>query len=112
MAVRHHQAVTLAVRCNPERHVARFKEGRVVRIEHGDGRVDRGGSVEEGQQINAVASALPRRYRLAEQPHAHDVAKEPYPPVDSGLVGEVRSTALGGEHRSLDLDADQPPRAT
>ncbi len=59
------QAVTLAVRRDPGRHVAGLKERRVVGVEHGDGRVDGGGSVEQGCQVDRCRrrSAMPSPIR-------------------------------------------------
>ena len=57
------------------------------------------------------SSVTPRPQRLREQPGAHHVGEEPDPAVDAALVGEVGGAGLVGEHRTVELDADQPPGA-
>ena len=66
-----------------------------------------------GQQRRQVAArpALPAAQRLAEQPRPHHVGEEPDPAVDAALVGEVRRPGRVGQHRRVQLDADQPPGA-
>ena len=53
----------------------------------------------------------PGPQRLRQQPQAHDVAQVADGAVDAALVGEVRAPALLGQHRRVELDADQPPGA-
>ena len=62
-------------------------------------------------QVDVVAVDLaPGAHRLLQHPQAHDVAQVADGPVDAGLVGEVGPAARLGEHRRVELEADQGPR--
>ena len=57
-------------------------------------------------------SVAPRAQGLLEQPQAHHVAQVADRAVDAALVGEVRRAAARlGQHRRVELDADQRPGA-
>ncbi len=53
----------------------------------------------------------PGAQRLREHPEAHHVLQEPDRAVDAALVGEVGEPRVLGQHRLVELEADQRPGA-
>ena len=90
-------------------HVAGRQERRAVEVDHRGQRRDAGGRREQVRQVGGQPGLVPRADRLLEHPQAHDVAQVPDRAVDPGLVGEVGGAALLGEHRPVQLEADQRP---
>ena len=80
-------------------------------VDHGrEGRhLGRGG--QQVGQVGGQAGGRPRALALLQQPQAHDVAQVADRAVDAELVGEVGRAAVLGEHRLLELHADQRPGA-
>ena len=61
-------------------------------------------------QVDGVAAPVPPAQRLRQQPQPHDVAQVADGAVDAALVGEVGLPAGVGQHRRVQLDADERPR--
>ena len=88
-------------------HVPGGVEGGVVDIDHGAQRLGGGrGGVELGQG-DLHALALPGAHGLIEDPQAHDVLQVADRVVHAELVGEVGGLRGQGEHRLVQLQADQ-----
>ena len=96
-------------RGDPRRHVARGEERRLVRIERQAARRQRGRRAEQRREVSGVPSRSQVAERLLEQPQAHDVAQVADPAVDAALVREVRRAARLGQHRGVELHADERP---
>ena len=96
---------------DPGRHVARSQQAGVVGVEDRHRRTHLRGRLEQFRQVDRSPGALPGAHRLTEQPQAHHVLQVADPAVDAALVGEVGRPALLGQHRRIQLDADQGPGA-
>ena len=96
---------------DPRGHVAGRQERRVVRVDTRAAGRQRGRGGEDLAELDPEPAQVPGPQRLAEQPEAHHVAQVADRPVDAALVGEVGPAARLGEHRRVELDADQPPGA-
>ena len=59
----------------------------------------------------AQVASTPLAHALRQHPQPHHVAQEADRAVDAGLVGEVGRRARLGEHRRVELQADQRPGA-
>ena len=106
-AIRQSYVVLAAPVGDPGRHVARRDEPCVLHVEHHlRSHVGRR-QVEQPRQV--IGTPRPQGFR--QKPGAHHVGEEPDPAVDAALVGEVGGAGLVGDHRTVELDADQPPRA-
>ena len=93
------------------RHVAGRQEPRVVGVDHGGEGRDLRRARPAGRAGRRQAGRRPGALALLQQPQAHDVAQVADRAVDAELVGEPGGAALLGEHRLLELHADQRPRA-
>ena len=93
------------------RHVARRQEPRVLHVEHRHRRGHRGGLGQQRRRGRRLpVRSQPRRVsRAATVPIT--LVRKRIRAVDAALVGEVGRAGLLGEHRRVELDADQPPGA-
>ena len=104
-------ACVRAERAHPRRHVAGIGEGGVVGI---DERLQRGRVLRERDElVERVLPALlrPHTAALVDEPEPGDVAKQAERAADAALVGEIRGERRVGDHRRLDLETDERPRA-
>ena len=106
-AVRGLDAVLAAPVRDPGGHVAGRQEPRVLHVEERDRAAVRRRRLQPRREVVVAPAAQ----GLREQPGAHHVGEEAGPPVDPALVGEVGRAGLVGEHRPVQLDADQAPGA-
>ena len=92
-------------------HVVRSREPRVVDVEQERRFPPVAGGRDERGQVTGVAGGPPHVDATVEHPEAHHVAQEPGATLDALLVREVGDTAGLGDHRTLQLHADEGPRA-
>ena len=96
---------------DPLGHVAGRQEHRVVGIDARATRGQRGRGEQHVVQLDAEPAQVPGAHRLRQQPQPHHVAQVADRAVHAALVGEVRLPAVLGEHRRVELHADQAPGA-
>ncbi len=70
-----------------------------------------GSAAAAAQQLRRGRRVAPLAQGLLQQPQAHHVAQVADGAVDAALVGEVGPPAGLGQHRRVELDADQGPGA-
>ena len=96
-------------RCGRACRPAAGRPGRRGRRRRANGRQPAAASQ---QRVRSTSARRPQaRMALLQQPQAHDVAQVADGAVDADLVGEVGPPALLGQHRGVELDADQRPGA-
>ena len=101
-----------AERRDPGRHVARRQQAGVVGVERSPtGVAIAAAASSSSRQVDRVPGPLPGAHRLTQQPQPHHVLQIADPAVDPALVGEVGRPALLGQHRCVQLHADQRPGA-
>lgn len=97
-------------RLDARRHVARKRQGFMVRIKHGTGWSFASCLLKEVRKVDVLAIfCFPRAYRFAEKPQSRDVVQKSEATIDTKFVRVVCFSGSFSQDRPSDFQPDKTP---